>query len=142
MLRKTCGNIIVLGLIAFVPAIVWGFLTPRPVSWDADALKEGEVRLADVLQSWEEILWIDARSESDFNKEHIPGAILLNEDRWDDLFMQFMASGRWRPGIKIVVYCGSSGCQASHAVAERLSKKSGIPNVWVLKGGWEAWKKK
>jgi len=142
VLSRILTNAVFLVLLALVPAVVWGLLTPKPVIWDPEVLKEGEVRLAEVLQSGEEILWIDARSESDYNKEHIPGAILLNEDRWDELFMQFMMSGRWRPGVKIVVYCGSSGCQASHAVAERLTKKSGIPNVWVLKGGWEAWKKK
>lgn len=27
-------------------------------------------------------LWIDARSESEFSKGHVPGALLLNEDDW------------------------------------------------------------
>ncbi|MBC2603040.1 rhodanese-like domain-containing protein [Puniceicoccus vermicola] len=30
-------------------------------------------------------------------------------------------------------------CQASHGVAKRLSGEAGFEEVYVLKGGWEAW---
>ena len=86
----------------------------------------------------ENVLWIDARSANDYEAEHVPGAILLNLEGWDELFPQFL--DQWDPEKKVVVYCSSAGCELSHEVAERL-KSADISQVFVLKGGWEAWKK-
>ncbi|MBI4023445.1 MAG: hypothetical protein HY360_00595 [Verrucomicrobia bacterium] len=38
------------------------------------------------------------------------------------------------------IYCGGQECQASRQVAGRL-RESGIEPVYVLKGGWDAWRK-
>jgi hypothetical protein len=43
--------------------------------------------------------------------------------------------------MEIVVFCGSAACDASHHVAERLRNEAGLPDVWVLTGGWESWKR-
>jgi len=44
-------------------------------------------------------------------------AVNLNEERWDDLFPEFLA--RWAPGRLVVVYCDDR-CVASQEVARRL----------------------
>ncbi len=49
---------------------------------------------------------------------------------------------RWEPDGKVVVYCSSLSCQASHEVARRLREKMNLPNVYVLQGGWEAWQRR
>jgi rhodanese-related sulfurtransferase len=47
----------------------------------------------------------------------------------------------WDADRKIVVYCSSLSCQTSHDVARRLREEATLSNVFVLQGGWEAWKK-
>lgn len=141
MLKRIFREVVLLAIIALVPALVWGFISPKQPIWDPEVLQEGEIFLSDVLSSGEDVVWIDARGDKEFFEGHIPGALRLNEDNWDALFMEFIQSGRWSPGKRVVVYCGSAGCHASHAVAEKLRTKAGIPNVWVLKHGWDAWKK-
>ena len=97
----------------------------------------GEERLPTVLAWGESVLWVDARSADDYRTDHIPGAILLNLESWDELLPNFL--DQWSPEKKVVVYCSAATCELSHEVAERL-RKSGITSVFVLKGGWEAWK--
>lgn len=83
------------------------------------------------------MLWVDARSAAEYEAEHVPGALSLNMEEWDRLFPEFL--DQWSPEKKIVVYCGAASCGLSQEVADRL-RKSNIPTVYVLKGGWEAWK--
>ncbi|PYL67744.1 MAG: hypothetical protein DMF20_02670 [Verrucomicrobia bacterium] len=85
-------------------------------------------------------IWIDARPDNEFARDHVPGAIPLNEDRWNELLPQFLAA--WSPGKKIVVYCSAQSCDLAREVAERLRKEAQLPDVFVLDGGWEAWLKK
>jgi len=94
----------------------------------------------DQAREWSDnILWIDARPDDEFARDHVPGAISLNEDRWNELFPQFSAV--WSPEKKVVVYCSAQSCDLAREVAERLRKTTQPPmeNVFVLEGGWEAW---
>ncbi|MCC7408887.1 MAG: rhodanese-like domain-containing protein [Phycisphaeraceae bacterium] len=98
-----------------------------------------EVDLAQAI-AWQHrpgVLWVDTRSSDAFSHSHIPGAVLLNEDQWDELFPEFFA--HWRPELHVVVYCDSSLCDASHQVAERLRKDLEADRVHVLHGGWQTW---
>jgi 3-mercaptopyruvate sulfurtransferase SseA len=40
----------------------------------------------------------------------------------------------------VVIYCGGEKCEASRKIKERLVESLPMENVWVLKGGWPAWK--
>ena len=127
---------LLLGL-SFLPAIVQALYMSDRVSWDAPAVREGEVELAEV-QSWgDTVLWVDARPDAQFEQAHIPNAQLLNEDRWNDLLPPMLAA--WSSDKQVVVYCSSQSCAASHEVARRLKAEAQLPNVHVLHGGWEAW---
>lgn len=123
-------------LLAALAAIPSALLHPRQPSWEEDALEPGEVRLQTALH-WENVVWLDARSRADYEEEHIPNALLLNEDEWEALFFDFL--GNWDPDQKIVVYCSGSRCQASTQVAARLRAELGTDEVYVLKGGWSEW---
>lgn len=100
-------------------------------------LKEGEVLLETALE-WKDAFWVDARPRREYETEHVPGALLLNEDEWNALLPDFLDI--WQEDRPIVVYCSSLSCEASHAVAERMRRELALPKVFVLKGGWEAWK--
>lgn len=122
-------------LLAVFPAVATALWHPRRPAWESD-----EVTLASASAWGTEALWVDARPDADFTRAHIPGAISLNEDHWDELLPAVL--DHWDTTRKIVVYCSSLSCAASHDVARRLREEAAIPNVFVLQGGWEAWQKK
>jgi rhodanese-related sulfurtransferase len=94
----------------------------------------------DQAQSWgANAIWVDARPDNEFEQDHVPAAIPLNEDRWNELLPTLLA--RWSLEKKIVVYCSSQSCNASREVARRLRDEAGLKEVFVLQGGWETWLK-
>jgi rhodanese-related sulfurtransferase len=107
------------------------------VSWQTPVAASEMVSLEQARAWGEGAMWIDARPEEEFEREHVPGALLLNEDRWNELLAQMV--GKWSPEKRVVVYCSSESCGSSREVARRLRKEAGLTNVFVLEGGWEAW---
>jgi rhodanese-related sulfurtransferase len=122
---------------ALIPAVLTAAFHPQRPAWSQETLASGEERLPTVLSWGESVLWVDARSADEYEAEHVPGAISLNLESWDELLPKFL--DQWSPEKKVVVYCSAATCELSREVAERL-RKSGITSVFVLKGGWEAWK--
>ncbi len=100
------------------------------------SVAEGEILASTSWLRTEKFVWIDARPRPKYETDHVPGAILLNEEEWDACFPNFTEA--WAPGTPIVVYC-EVGCRSGYKVAERLRDK-GIEPIYVLKGGWQAWK--
>jgi rhodanese-related sulfurtransferase len=123
--------------LAFLPAIGQAVYYGQSVSWHASAVAADEVTLEQTANWADSILWVDARPDAQFQQEHIPGAISLNEDRWSELLPQMLAA--WTPDKRVVVYCSSQSCAASHEVARRLRAEAELKNVFVLHGGWETW---
>ena len=110
------------------------------ISWQSP-ISPSELVSVDQARAWgENVIWVDARLDADFGRDHVRGAISLNEDRWNELLPQFLAA--WSPGKKAVVYCSAESCDLAREAAERLRKEAQIPDVFVLNGGWEAWLKK
>ena len=125
--------------LAFLPAIGEAIYFRNTVSWQSRDLASEMVDL-DRAQSWgASAMWVDARPDNEFEQDHVPGAIPLNEDRWNELLPAFL--GQWSPDKKIVVYCSSQSCNASREVAKRLRDEAQLKDVFVLEGGWEGWLK-
>jgi rhodanese-related sulfurtransferase len=125
--------------LAFVPAIGEAIYFRNKVSWQSRDLASEMVDL-DRAQSWgASAMWVDARPDNEFEQDHVPGAIPLNEDRWNELLPAFL--GQWSPDKKIIVYCSSQSCNASREVAKRLRDEAQLKDVFVLEGGWEGWLK-
>ena len=122
--------------IALIPAVgsLWFHL--RHPGWDPNVLGEGEIFLSAIPALNQPVLWVDARSRSQYEREHVPQAVLLNEDEWSRQFAAVL--DQWQPGRPLVVYCDSQACHASQQVAKRL-RESGLSPVYVLRGGWKAW---
>ena len=134
--------LILLSLSATGPVLTWKLHPHAPALYlHEEPVGDGEVSIADALK-WEAeygVIWLDARKAEKFEEQHIPGAILLNEY---DFNRQLMDSFHLiaNQDQRIVIYCGSHSCKASHKIAEELRSKM-IPDVYVLKGGWDAWLK-
>jgi rhodanese-related sulfurtransferase len=126
-------QIVAILLLALLPAGSAALWHPRRPAWQSD-----EVTVASAEAWGKNLLWVDARADADFAQGHIPGAISLNEDRWDDLLPAVV--DEWDASRDIVVYCSSLSCQTSRDVARRLREEVNLPNVFVLQGGWEAWR--
>ncbi len=133
-------QILVLAALALAPGVGEAIYFRGKISWRS-AILPSELVTVDQARTWAgNVIWVDARPDEDFANDHVPDALSLNEDRWNELLPQFLAL--WSPGKKVVVYCSSLSCNASREVARRLRKEAQLSDVFVLEGGWEAWLKK
>ncbi|MFT4548995.1 MAG: rhodanese-related sulfurtransferase [Pseudoalteromonas tetraodonis] len=142
-MKSTAIQVLVLLALSLLATAVTWKLHPNPPALylNAEPLGEGEVSIEKAMQWQREggVIWIDARKAAEFEKAHVPDAILLNEFDFDHLLFEsydLIAN----KDEKIVIYCGSYRCKASTKVADRLREKR-LQDVYVLKGGWEAWAK-
>ncbi len=134
--RELLKQCLLLGAITLAAGGAAWLLHPRAPRYDP-SLDRGEISLDSLPAGGRSIMWVDARSAGAFEQDHIPGALLLNEDDWFHLLDAFMAA--WSQEKLVIVYCGSNGCHDSKLVAQRLKNEMGIANVYLLKEGWEGW---
>jgi rhodanese-related sulfurtransferase len=133
-------QVLILAALALAPGLGEAVYFRSKISWRS-AILPSELVTVDQTRTWGgNVIWVDARLDEEFARDHVPGALSLNEDRWNELLPQFLAA--WSPGKKIVVYCSTLSCNASREVARRLRREAQLPDVFVLEGGWEAWLKK
>ena len=131
---------LILAALALVPGMGEAVYFRHKISWQS-AIPPSELATVAQARAWGgNAIWVDARPDEEFAQDHVPEALPLNEDRWNELLPQFLVA--WSPGKKVVVYCSSLSCNASREVARRLRREAQIPDVFVLEGGWEAWVKK
>jgi len=86
------------------------------------------------LKEWydrNEILLVDVRETSEFEIEHIPGALLLPLSSFDPEIFPSL------PGKKVVLHCAVG---KRSAAAGKMLLKEGHQDVIHLTGGIEAWK--
>ena len=131
---------LILVALAFLPGIGQAIYFRDKVSWQSPIPASEMVTVVQARAWGGNAIWVDARPDVEFEREHVTGAVLLNEDRWNELLPQFLAA--WSPEKRVVVYCSSQSCNASREVARRLRDEAQLKNVFVLKGGWEEWLKK
>ena len=131
---------VILAALAILPGTGEAIYFRDKISWRS-AIPPSELVTVDEAHTWgATAIWVDARPDDEFARDHVPGALSLNEDRWNELLPQFLAA--WSPGKKVVVYCSAESCDLAREAAERLRKEAQISDVFVLQGGWEAWLKK
>jgi 3-mercaptopyruvate sulfurtransferase SseA len=132
---------LILLALSLAAAAATHWLHPRAPAWhlSAEPLSEAEVSIASIAQQWQnQVLWIDARSQERYNTAHIPGALLLNEQSFDQHLFDHIETLQ-NNSKPVVVYCDAQKCQASKAIRQALITRMGLQNVWLLHGGWPAW---
>ena len=135
-MKRLFRQLSILLAMAALPASISAWASWKGGKWDA--FRDHTIPLADVAQWKERVLWVDARSANDFAGSHIPNAVRLTEDDWNELLPELLKV--WEPERVVMVYCNSRKCHASEEVAKRLREEVGLKPVYVLRGGWEAWK--
>jgi len=140
---KTLGQVAVLCALTGVAGIAtWKVrgAPDRSVPCEISQLKDGEICLSTVMSQWQNnVLWVDARLRSDWEKNGLPGSILLttvNGENFDQLLEQALPV--LAEGKNIVVYCSDVGCGTSLEVAKRIGEFGLAPEVKALHGGWQA----
>jgi rhodanese-related sulfurtransferase len=85
------------------------------------------------LDRGERFLLVDVREESEWNKDHLPGAIHLGKG----IIERDVEARVPDTGAEIVLYCG--GGFRSALAADNL-QKMGYTNVVSMDGGYRGWK--
>jgi len=135
--KRPVRAVLLLFCLALLPAIGEAVYFRDRISWTQPP-KQDEITVLQARSLTGAVMWIDARPEEEFAAGHIPGAKLLSAEQWDSLLPQVLNA--WTPGQKLIVYCSKQTCGASHEVARRLREEADLENVFVLEGGWEAWR--
>ncbi len=102
----------------------------------AEGITELDLEEAWALHKARKGVFIDARSAEEFGQGHIPGALLLPLDDFDEVLSSFATL--IPSDTLLIAYCGK-GCESSWEVAELL-KEEGYSNLKVFYGGWDKWK--
>jgi rhodanese-related sulfurtransferase len=133
---------VVLLALALLPAAVQALYFRDKIPWQS-RVAESDLVSVEVARGWgATAIWVDARPTAEFERDHVPGAISLDEDHWGEALSEFLAK-QWSPEKKIVVYCSSQSCNLAEDVARRLREEAKLPNeIRILNGGWEAWLEK
>jgi rhodanese-related sulfurtransferase len=140
ILKQAGSEFLALVALAAITATLTCVIHPDPLNNNTGSAAEPlGISLDSSRLENESFLWVDARRREAFDEGHVPGAVLLNEDEWDDQLHEFV--DRWQPGITVVVYCSSQSCGASRSVAVRLREELDIDSVFFLEGGWEVLQK-
>lgn len=86
---------------------------------------------------------IDARTQAEFRKGHLPTAMHLTLEAFaggamPDEIMMLSDIQAAVPDMTLVVYCDGGDCHASDAVGAKLME-FGLQNVYVFEGGYPEW---
>jgi rhodanese-related sulfurtransferase len=138
-LRSLSKEICLLCLVALLPAAAAALWHPRRPAFVTPPLGPGEVHGRTARMWGPRVLWVDARSEREFDKGHVPGALPLTEDQWDQQLKAVIEA--WDESRIVVVYCASDLCRSAHDVADRLRREMQWNDVYVLQGGWVQWQR-
>jgi rhodanese-related sulfurtransferase len=136
-IKKVLRESMLLSVIAVLPAVALGMLHPRGPAWTPPVLREGEVLLRTARGWGGDVMWVDSRSAEQYLLDRIPGAMPLNEAMWSTLLPDILTAGK---GKRMIVYCEDDACGSARSVADRLKRDGQIADVYVLKGGFAAWK--
>jgi 3-mercaptopyruvate sulfurtransferase SseA len=102
--------------------------------------QDGDVDLAEMqtIVSNRAALILDARPEIFYRLGHIPSALSLPRDDFEDQYHSLaQLLGTHRDQV-LVVYCSGNDCTDSQMVGNAL-EHLGYPHVRLFRGGWSEW---
>ena len=153
--RKTIKEIIILVGISVTLAVVVNFLSPKGIAlvgqWDSS---KGVITASPTgPEGWEpeeinsvaqakeifdngNVLFVDARSQDNYEDGHLPGAVSLPVGQFDEQIESFL--NQHSTDARIVTYCSGRTCEDSHNLAQFLSDV-GYTHVRVFIDGFPGW---
>ena len=155
VIGTTIKEVIILAGVSVALALVVNALSPRGIAlvgqWDiaegvitaspgGDAPGQPQeidsVARAKYMFDKEEVIFVDARSQNDYDNGHIPGAVSFPVGQFEDRIESFL--NRYPSDQPIVTYCSGRACEDSHNLAQFLFDV-GFTNVRVFIDGFPGW---
>jgi len=81
-------------------------------------------------------VFLDARTQFEYELGHIRGALLLSPREFASQFQDIKPKLAGKEAV--ITYCDGELCPLGDSLAEHL-RAAGIKNVYVLKNGWSLW---
>ena len=153
--RKTIQEIFILLSISVGLAMIVNLLSPSGIPWvgqwdtsrgvisaNPTGAAEGKPQEIDSVARAKEIsdkgdvLFVDARSQDNYENGHIPEAISLPVGQFDERIESLL--NRYSSDQPIVTYCSGRTCEDSHDLAQFLSD-AGFTNVRIFIDGFPGW---
>lgn len=153
--RKTVKEIIILLGVSVALALMVNFFSPRGIAlvgqWDtakgvitADPRPVEERKLAEIDSvAWAkelfdkgQTLFVDARSQDNYEQGHIPGAVSLPLGQYDEMIEAFLS--KHALDQPMVTYCSGRTCEDSHNLARMLAE-AGFTDVRIFIDGFPGW---
>jgi Rhodanese-like domain len=92
-----------------------------------EPLRDDEVSMAVIQSRWQgRVLWIDARYQEQYDEGHIPGAVLLNEQHFDQQLFGLLDTLQTNK-LPIIVYCSAAKCDPGAPEADAAGGESLCP---------------
>lgn len=95
------------------------------------------IKIAKLSYDGDKTLFVDARSNDDYNEGHIKGAISLPVGEFDERVGNLLDD--YSPDQSIITYCSGRTCEDSHRLAQMLIDL-GYENVSIMVDGFPGWK--
>jgi rhodanese-related sulfurtransferase len=100
-------------------------------------LKSMGPREADTAFQAQSALFVDARAPEEYAEGHIPGALNIPPDDFENRVLDNIDRIEGAPAI--IAYCPSIECWDAVEIAERLREVTDRP-IYVFEQGWAAWR--
>ena len=110
--------------------------TALPPSAQADDPPMLTLPEAAALQGQPDVVFIDAREPEEFQAGHIPGAVNLPFDYFDEYYP--IVEQEVPKDKHIVTYCSGAECELSLFLAREM-RRMGYTNISIFFGGWGMW---
>jgi rhodanese-related sulfurtransferase len=145
MLTKTFTQTVYILVLAVVLALGVNTIRPDgiPLVHATDSAVQldganGEISIKDAAMLFisHRAVFLDARSQMEFEAGHIQGALSAPTEDFDYAFDEI--APKLKDAETIITYCDGERCPLSHELAEMLRAR-GFDNVYVLKNGWTLW---
>ena len=81
-------------------------------------------------------VFLDARSQYEFQQGHVQGAISLPPREFASQYQDIKPQLAGKEAV--ITYCDGDRCPLSHALAKHL-RDAGVKNVYVMVNGWTLW---
>lgn len=132
-------------LVILSAAAAWGTYAWHPrapsLHLTQEPLRDDEVSMAVIREKFhEEVLWIDARPADQFAAKHMPGAINVSEQQFDEQLVLHLDTLQTNTK-PVVVYCSGQKCEASRKVMQKLKEMGFVKDAFIFKGGWSVLEK-
>lgn len=147
-LRTALFQAALLAVVGVTCAVLFNTCRHEGIAWIGDgpssggisgrSREAGTIRIDEAWRRYQEgqILFVDARSPSEYESAHLPGAVNVPAEnagkKLEELERAVMA------GKELVIYCSGPVCPLSAELAAILADK-GIRKLMILPEGWSGW---